>query len=848
MMSKWLNNIRREQYTPSKTAVLCSNHFEEKFLYKFGRNVTLRENAIPTIFSFPQHLQKTSVTERKTSKTRITENKIEKVHTMPEKLESFLNVDHTYCVTESPKTTKRRYEAEVNHLRKKIKTSHQKSRRLKRKITSLQTIVEMLKQEKLISESCSRTLESTFTGIPLALMKRIVTQKHVAYTKELRSFAMTLQFYSAKAYDYVRKTFDLALPHPSRIRKWYSLIHADPGFTESSFTALEAKVKAAAENNKKVICSLAIDEMSVKKHVQWDGQKFRGYIDIGSLTTSDDDAMPLAKDALVFLVTAVNGHWKVPCAFFWIDGMSGEERANLVQECLRRLHDIGVQTVSLTCDGPSCHLSMFKALGALISPSNMSPSFPHPSDENLNVYILLDICHMLKLIRNSFASGGLLKNGNGEIIKWKYLVDLNNLQNSEGLRLANKLRSSHINWDKQKMKVNLAAQVLSNSVADALEFCCDVLKLPDFQGCKATVEFIRLFNNLFDIFNSKNSFQKGFKSPLREVNYNYWHPYLETCYTYISQLTDTSGLLMTSTRRKTGFIGFLVAIRTFQGLYNDLILTKTLNYILTYKFSQDHIELFFGAVRACGRFNNNPTAQQFVAAYKRLLLRSAVGGKGNCQRQDDTDILFLGDSISVNNVECSASDISVRRKYGLDQSPTCLDDHNYIKDNIPNLWTSSFELSEYKEVVVGYIAGYVVNMVKRHIKCVECQDVLTLNDTNYINKLVMFKDKGGLCKPSKDVVNICRLTEKCINHILLVTHGKLPHGQDIMLGVTTTVVKMVDFSRIFQQLNTHIINSSLDDNHVHRLVKVIAKSYASIKLYHLGKQQNELDSHSKIRK
>ena len=41
-----------------------------------------------------------------------------------------------------------------------------------------------------------------------------------------------------------------------------------------------------------------------------------------------------------------------------------------------------------------------------------------------------------------------------------------------------------------------------------------------------------------------------------------------------------------------------------------------MKYILTYKFSQDHLELFFGAIRSSGGFNINPTAQQFTAACK----------------------------------------------------------------------------------------------------------------------------------------------------------------------------------------------------------------------------------------
>ncbi|CAB4002143.1 DNA transposase THAP9 [Paramuricea clavata] len=71
-----------------------------------------------------------------------------------------------------------------------------------------------------------------------------------------------------------------------------------------------------------------------------------------------------------------------------------------------------------------------------------------------------------------------------------------------------------------------------------------------------------------------------------------------------------------------------------------------MNYILTYKFSQDHLELFFGAIRSSGGFNNNPTAEQFTAAYKRLLLRSSIQGRnGNCTKQDETDTLeVIGDT------------------------------------------------------------------------------------------------------------------------------------------------------------------------------------------------------------
>ena len=101
-------------------------------------------------------------------------------------------------------------------------------------------------------------------------------KKTAEYTPELRSFAMTLIFYSAKANRYVRKTFDLNLPHPAVLRKWYSSISGEPGFTAEVLTALNAKVLRAKTQNEEVVCGLVLDEMAIRKHVEWDGKKFQG--------------------------------------------------------------------------------------------------------------------------------------------------------------------------------------------------------------------------------------------------------------------------------------------------------------------------------------------------------------------------------------------------------------------------------------------------------------------------------------------------------------------------------------------------------------------------------------------
>lgn len=69
-----------------------------------------------------------------------------------------------------------------------------------------------------------------------------------------------------------------------------------------------------------------------------------------------------------------------------------------------------------------------------------------------------------------------------------------------------------------------------------------------------------------------------------------------------------------------GFVGFLASIEAIKGLFSELVDSENapMKYLLTYKLSQDHLELFFGAVRSANGSNNNPTAQQFIGSYKRF--------------------------------------------------------------------------------------------------------------------------------------------------------------------------------------------------------------------------------------
>ena len=221
-------------------------------------------------------------------------------------------------------------------------------------------------------------MKQHFEGLPLALFTRKTsTLKKEKYSKELKSFALTLQFYFSKAYGYVRKMFNLALPHPKTVRRWYTAVPAEPGFTELAFRP----IKCAEEmSTQETVCVLMLDEMAIRRHVAWDGEKYRGFVDLGC-GVDDDDSSPVAKDALIIMAVCINKSWKVPLGCFFIDGLTGQERANLVRIAIERLSQVGAKVVSLTCDGPSCHFSMLSELGASLSIKNIIPYFPHRQNQ-----------------------------------------------------------------------------------------------------------------------------------------------------------------------------------------------------------------------------------------------------------------------------------------------------------------------------------------------------------------------------------------------------------------------------------------------------------------------------------
>lgn len=697
----------------------------------------------------------------------------------------------------------------------------------KKRVASLKVIIKELEKKCLITTEDADILKKI--GV---LNKEIVQRQYLKhktgklvkkkYSQELRSFALTLNFYSTKAYKYVRDTFSTCLPSLSTLTKWYKTINGRPGFTQEAFNALKARAESSKEE---LLYTLVFDEMKIKRKVEYEplSQRSFGFVDFGNQL--DTDCNNECTEALVLLVVPINGKFKVPIGYFLVDKTSGQQKANLINIALELCHENKVTIKALTFDGCPANLAMANQLGCKLQKEQMKSNFPHPIT-GAKVFVYLDPVHMLKLIRNTFEKYREFQDENGNPIRWDYVKILQELQENESFHLANKLRTEHINFKTNIMKVKLATQLFSRSVATALDFCNKELKLPEFEGAGATSKMIQLLNDLFDILDSR---VHGYelKRALNFDNHIRIFEILDKCKKFL--LTVTTKIIIRNrieqvklidSPRFTGFLGFCVAIESTKGMFQDLILNDycPIRYLPMHKISQDHIELFFANIRSHGGSNDNPTPRLFETIYKKCLVHTELlqTSTGNCIPLEKIAILSCSSAIAR---------INLTTRSQIDQT-----DDERENEELKNRM-ETVELSQFSENVIEYIAGYVSSALIKRIKCTTCIEALVCLTENK-KSLIFYRDKGGLIYPSVNVHKICRRAEKYIKMFFIQSINKRCTSDFLVSKILSSFVG----EKLFPEYEYHQYYAE-ETNHIIDLAQSVIKKYVDTRLVFLNKRK-----------
>ena len=151
----------------------------------------------------------------------------------------------------------------------------------------------------------------------------------------MKTFSRDLHYYSPRAYKYTRKSLGKNLPHPKTLQNWVKHIECKPGLSFDNINLIEEKVIQAKKDGKTYVFNMTVDELSIRKRVEWNGKEFVGFVDLGSeshlFAQSKADEMPAqATHCFVILLVCINGSFKMPIANYFIDALSGDEKGILV--------------------------------------------------------------------------------------------------------------------------------------------------------------------------------------------------------------------------------------------------------------------------------------------------------------------------------------------------------------------------------------------------------------------------------------------------------------------------------------------------------------------------------------
>ncbi|KFV45261.1 DNA transposase THAP9, partial [Gavia stellata] len=661
------------------------------------------------------------------------------------------------------------------------------------------------------------------------------------YSPEMKQFACILHLYHIKAYDYLRKIFPL--PHPYSLTKQvfiYSFIHSEcisswlshneaaAGFSNDIFLRLQEKVERGEQAYR--CCALMVQDMSLQKQQEWDPQTQRltGFVDLGAGVLDADEA-PLASEAIILMAVGISSPWTAPLGYFFVNSMTGHLLAQLLRQTINKLNNIGITVLAVTSGASACGAETARALGIRIDPDRIQCTFQHPPGSAHSITYFFDTCHALQLIRNALQCFQKIE-WLSDTVRWQHVVELATLREQRVLEPRSPKSGGPGSEESYHLKVNLATLLFSEGVADALEHL-QKLGLASFQNCSGTVKFVRLMSSLCDAFHGRGPYGRGLKGPLLAGNYTKISQLFNEAKSFFVTLMDSMGRYVIKSKRKLGFLSFLLNAESLKWLYTHYASPEGTpsHHLLTHAFSLDPLELFLRALQqACGG-TGSPTCTVFQAAYHKLLAScslapgsphsSGSGGMSSLdvalsRRRD----LTLGSVRAQYNPACR----TLAREY------LCCAGLLLRDSALSNALT---DLSLHAQSVTC-TAGFVAEQLASDLQCEACLASLFESDESRLGcgSVLYIKKLGGVSLPSASVYHITRVSEQVLNR-----YGKGGDGNKNMklwhLSLEQKVFQeLLGESPLFPTLTTHLFDGELCvNNHYTILVKEITRRYLNIR-------------------
>ena len=403
----------------------------------------------------------------------------------------------------------------------------------------------------------------------------------------------TLQTMSPKAYRFIREKHVVPLPSVSFLNKWLSNFTCLPGIQHKVIDILGRQLEKSQQDTQSKtfpLASLTFDEVSIAKTYQFQRKA--------------EQLFGPVSNAQVAMLRGITHPWKDAVYYDFDKAMTVPILFSLIKEVEKR----GILVCNLGNDLGPKNQGLLKELK--VTPDK--PYFQHPFDENRKIYVLLDVPHLLKLLRNHVLDNGFTLESGTTIDKTDFLKLFEN--NKSELKINPKFKEEHLQIKGQeRQRVRPAARLFSNTTAKQIRF------LDPNNEEKAA--FVQLANDSFDVLNSRfkhaGTWQKSaYGTSLKEQEQ------------ILLEMEQAISKMTVGNRKAGSFVpfqkGYLISCKSVRLLFNDLKEKYGLEYLMTSHLNQDCLENFFSRIRCLFGSNQHPGPVEFMDRFRKAVLGKSV--------------------------------------------------------------------------------------------------------------------------------------------------------------------------------------------------------------------------------
>lgn len=223
------------------------------------------------------------------------------------------------------------------------------------------------------------------------------------------------------AYEHLRDSGFIELPHRTTLNQYTSFTSSGTGFNPDIIKRFCEDLEIEKLKKYEKQTNLLFDEIKIKSGLVYSKSSGRvvGFTEMGDINEELDQfdrefeqdvpkTKELATYVLAFMARGLLKRFQYPIGYFSSRGFTSDQLFPVAWRAIRILESIGLEVVSVVCDGASPNRRFFK-LHALDEGLNTSIDgvvywVPNRYDPSRKVFFISDPPHLIKTLRNNLEN------------------------------------------------------------------------------------------------------------------------------------------------------------------------------------------------------------------------------------------------------------------------------------------------------------------------------------------------------------------------------------------------------------------------------------------------------------